>query len=81
MNDRLIKVHEVERLGIPRTDNYEAWWVKYALYHRGVPMYHGERMVVAQDELALYVAFPKQMKDRHNTNNVRWDLDQGEKDE
>jgi hypothetical protein len=31
-------------------------------------------LIWADDELELFIEFPKQMWERHNTNNVRWEI-------
>ena len=54
--------------------NLEGYWIDYIVLDGLFPDYHGNRYIKAQDELAVYVEFPKQMFRRHGTNNVRWQI-------
>lgn len=56
-----------------KVDNDETVWVEHA----------GERLLTAFDELGIYREFPKGMQERHNIdpNNVRWLMNQGDKNE
>ena len=53
--------------------NVPSFWVGYRVYRNGQVVHTGDRLVHAQDELAVYQKFIKQMHERHGTNNVRWD--------
>ena len=54
--------------------NLDGFWIDYILLDGLYPDYHGNRYIKAQDELAVYVEFPKQMLRCHGTNNVRWQV-------
>ena len=72
MNEPEVEVWKIDKAML----NDRMFWVYYNLFRsdgksRWVD-YSGSRMVLAVDELALFTEFPKQMQERHGTNNVRW---------
>lgn len=57
-------------------EEYDEEWM-------GITRLVTDQIFTAVDELDLYREFPKEMQERYNIdpNNVRWLIDQGDKDE
>jgi hypothetical protein len=89
-----VEVSQVNRLsGAPNLSGKVAFRVYYSVIRKtdegcdeewmGYTRLVTDQIFTAVDELDLYREFPKEMQERHNItpNNVRWLMNQGDKNE